>query len=104
MHDAMKKPRHETPLSSNRAWSASAADGGDREGKSRWFNRRKNESVLHFFAFDPRRRAIVLVGGDKTGDARCNDRMIARADALFAEHLYRLALSRDGSNDERKQP
>ena len=57
-----------------------------------------------FFAFDPRRRAIVLIGGDKTGDARFYDRMIARADALFAEHLYRLALSRDGSNDERKQP
>ncbi|MDI9402471.1 MAG: type II toxin-antitoxin system RelE/ParE family toxin [Limnohabitans sp.] len=57
-----------------------------------------------FFAFDPRRRAIVLIGGDKTGDARFYDRMIVRADALFAEHLYRLAQGRDGSNDERNQP
>ena len=56
-----------------------------------------------FFAFDPRRRAIVLIGGDKTGDTRFYDRMIVRADALFAEHLYRLAQSRDGSNDERKR-
>ena len=57
-----------------------------------------------FFAFDPRRCAIVLLGGDKTGDARFYERMIVRADALFAEHLYRLAQSRDRSNDERTQP
>jgi hypothetical protein len=43
-----------------------------------------------FFAFDPHRRAIVLVGGDKTGDARFYERMIARADALFVAHLRRL--------------
>jgi hypothetical protein len=43
-----------------------------------------------FFAFDPRRRAIVLVGGDKTGDARFYARMIAEADPLFARHLARL--------------
>lgn len=57
-----------------------------------------------FFAFDPRRRGIVLIGGDKSGDARFYDRMIARADALFAEHLYRLAQGREGLNNERKQP
>ena len=57
-----------------------------------------------FFAFDPRRCGIVLIGGDKSGDARFYDRMIARADALFAEHLYRLAQGREGLNNERKQP
>jgi len=50
-----------------------------------------------FFAFDPRRRAIVLVGGDKTGDARFYDRLIAQADALFAEHLHRIGRQGDGS-------
>lgn len=43
-----------------------------------------------FFAFDPRRRAIVMVGGDKTGDARFYARMLAEADALFARHLARI--------------
>jgi len=39
------------------------------------------------FAFDPQRRAILLIGGDKTGDARFYDRMIPIADRLFDEHL-----------------
>jgi hypothetical protein len=40
-----------------------------------------------FFAFDPRRTAILLVAGEKTGDARFYDRMIPQADALFDEYL-----------------
>lgn len=40
-----------------------------------------------FFAFDPRRTAILLIGGDKTGDNRFYDRMIATADKLFDEYL-----------------
>ena len=41
------------------------------------------------FAFDPERRAIILVGGDKTGVAqkRFYKALIAKADARFAEHL-----------------
>ena len=54
------------------------------------------------FAFDPRRRAIVLVGGDKSGDARFYDRMIARADGLFAEHLYRLGRDGGGSPERKR--
>jgi hypothetical protein len=56
-----------------------------------------------FFAFDPRCRAIVLVGGDKSGDARFYDRLIAQADALFAEHLHRIGRQGDGSVG-RKEP
>src|SRR5208283_41723 len=39
------------------------------------------------FAFDPRRCAILLVGGDKTGDDRFYDRMIPVADRLNDAHL-----------------
>lgn len=39
------------------------------------------------FAFDPRRTAILLIGGDKTGDARFYERMIPLADDLFDTHL-----------------
>lgn len=41
------------------------------------------------FAFDPRRRAILLVAGDKCGVAqkRFYKMLIARADKRFAEHL-----------------
>lgn len=43
-----------------------------------------------FFAFDPRRTAILLIGGDKTGDNRFYDRMIPIADALFDTYLAEL--------------
>ena len=44
------------------------------------------------FAFDPRRRAIILVAGDKSGKAqkRFYKALIARADARFADHLETL--------------
>jgi hypothetical protein len=42
------------------------------------------------FAFDPARTAILLIGGDKTGDTRWYERMIPTADRLFDEHLARL--------------
>jgi hypothetical protein len=40
-----------------------------------------------FYAFDPVRSAILLIGGDKTGDDRFYDRMVPWADALYDEHL-----------------
>jgi hypothetical protein len=43
-----------------------------------------------FYAFDPRRVAILLVGGDKTGDKRFYERMIVVADRLYDEHLVAL--------------
>ena len=41
------------------------------------------------FAFDPKRRAMILVAGDKTGVAqkRFYKTLIAKADARFANHL-----------------
>jgi hypothetical protein len=44
------------------------------------------------FAFDPERKAILLVAGDKAGVAqkRFYKGLIARADARFAEHLETL--------------
>ena len=36
-----------------------------------------------FYAFDPRRSAILLIGGDKTGDKRFYDKMIPIADRLY---------------------
>lgn len=43
-----------------------------------------------FFAFDPRRTAILLIGGDKTGDRRFYKLMIPMADRLYEEHLKQL--------------
>ena len=43
-----------------------------------------------FYAFDPIRTAILLIGGDNTGDDRFYDRFIRIADDLFARHLGEL--------------
>ena len=42
------------------------------------------------YAFDPRRCAILLIGGDKTGNDRFYDDMIPLADRLYDEHLAQL--------------
>jgi len=42
------------------------------------------------YAFDPRRVAILLTGGDKTGKARWYDENIPIADKLYDEHIREL--------------
>ena len=46
------------------------------------------------YAFDPRRTAILLLGGDKTGDNRWYETSVPKADRLYDEHL--MALRREG--------
>jgi hypothetical protein len=43
-----------------------------------------------FYAFDPRRMAILLIGGDKTGDDRFYERFIPIADHLYDQHIDEL--------------
>lgn len=48
-------------------------------------------TIRILFAFDPRRAAILLVGGDKRGRwQEFYDRMIPLADKLFDDHLAAL--------------
>lgn len=47
------------------------------------------------YAFDPRRTAILLIGGDKTGDERWYDRHVPLADRLYDEHLAALRKEKD---------
>lgn len=42
------------------------------------------------FAFDPRRCAILLIGGDKTGHDRWYEEYVPIADRLYDEHLETL--------------
>lgn len=38
------------------------------------------------YAFDPKRQAVLLIGGDKTGDDRFYERMIPIAERLWEEY------------------
>lgn len=42
------------------------------------------------YAFDPRRAAILLIGGDKTGNNRWYEVNVPIADRLYDEHLEQL--------------
>jgi hypothetical protein len=43
-----------------------------------------------FYAFDPRRTAILLIGGGKTGDKRFYESMIPVADRLYDDYIAEL--------------
>lgn len=43
-----------------------------------------------FYAFDPKRNAILLIGGNKTGNNRFYETYIPIADRLYDEHIEQL--------------
>ena len=52
------------------------------------------------YAFDPRRCAILLLGGDKTGDARWYDVHVPIADVLYDTHIE--TLRKEGLINDKK--
>ena len=51
------------------------------------------------YAFDPRRVAILLIGGDKTGKDGWYARFVPTADKIYAEHLREIA--REAKHDQK---
>jgi len=52
------------------------------------------------YAFNPNRAAILLVGGDKTGDARWYEVNVPIADRLYDRHLLELKKEEDKNGEE----
>jgi hypothetical protein len=53
------------------------------------------QSMLRvLYAFDPRRSAILPIGGNKAGNAKWYEEFVPIADRLFAEHLKAIAKER----------
>jgi hypothetical protein len=50
----------------------------------------KGDPLRTFFAFDPRRSAILFIGGDKTGSDQFYERMVPQADRLYVIYLEEL--------------
>jgi len=57
------------------------------------------------FAFDPRRRAILLAAGDKLGanQKKFYERLIETADARFDAHLEKLKKEREREKEKEKE-
>ncbi len=55
------------------------------------------------YAFNPRRAAILLVGGDKAGDERWYEVHVPKADRLYDQHLEELSTQEEQSRQSRKK-
>jgi len=52
-------------------------------------------AIRTFYAFDPKRTAILLIGGIKTEDDRFYDVMVPKADKIFTDYLIELKEKND---------
>lgn len=50
----------------------------------------KGQPLRVLYAFDPRRMAILLIGGDKSGNNRWYDEFVPFAERLYQRHLEEL--------------
>lgn len=64
---------------------------GSRHGRMRELrSQQPGRPIRVFYAFDPRRTSILLIGGDKTGNDRFCQEYVPIADDLYACHLEEL--------------
>jgi hypothetical protein len=58
---------------------------------SRELRVKSGRSIIRvFYAFNPARTAILLIGGDKRGDKRFYEKMVPVADRLYDVHIEEL--------------
>ena len=70
---------------------------GSRHGRMRELRvQQGGKPIRIFYAWDPRRVCLLLIGGDKTGDKQFYDRFVSAADDLYDEHLE--SLRREGEH------
>jgi hypothetical protein len=64
---------------------------GSRHGAMRELRiQHKGRPYRVLYAFDPRRFALLIIGGDKTGDDRWYESHIPRADDIYDAHIEAL--------------
>ena len=56
----------------------------------------KGKPYRILYAFDPRRAAILLIGGKKTGGTRWYEKYVSMAERIYEEHLKSLKKDEQG--------
>jgi hypothetical protein len=56
----------------------------------------KGHPLRTFYAFDSGRTAILLIGGDKTGNDDFYDEMVPKADKIYDQHLKETQEEKNG--------
>jgi hypothetical protein len=49
-----------------------------------------NPPIRVLYAFDPERNAVLIIGGDKSGDNRFYERLVPKAEQLWEQYLAQL--------------
>jgi hypothetical protein len=61
---------------------------GSRHGQMRELRiQHRGDPYRVFYCFDPRRQAVLLIGGAKGGDDRFYERMVPQADRIYDAYL-----------------
>jgi hypothetical protein len=85
----------------NLRFSYSSGINGSKHGNMRELRiQHEGRPFRILYAFDPRRCAILLIGGDKTGNDRWYDNNVSLADRLYDDHLE--TLQKEGAIDGKK--
>lgn len=72
---------------------------GSRHGQMRELRvQHKGDPYRVLYAFDPRRVAILLIGGFKVGDDQFYKKYVPRADKIYDEHLRVLEIEKGEKN------
>lgn len=80
-----------TELGPALAFPFSSKVNGSRHGHMRELRTQSSGRPLRtLYAFDPLRTAILLLGGDKTGEDRWYEKAVPVADRLYDQHLDEL--------------
>ena len=56
----------------------------------------KGRPLRTFYVFDPRRTAILLIGGNKTGNVGFYDEIVPKADKIYDEYLREIKEIKNG--------
>ena len=56
----------------------------------------KGHPLRTFYVFDPRRTAILLIGGDKTGNDNFYNEMVPKVDKIYDEYLKEIQEEKNG--------
>lgn len=63
----------------------------------------QGKPIRIFFAFDPVRNAVLLVGGDKSGKKRFYKEMTPQADQIYDRHLEELEDAKEKKDKKKPQ-
>lgn len=62
----------------------------------------RGRPIRVLYAFDPLRRAVLLVGGDKTGDDRFYELVVPKAEKIWRQFLVDLAATQKATKRKKK--